>query len=82
MKLSILDAIERYRQIHSAFCQGESNTEAEAKLATLRDECERSGLVFAPKVTDLYEHAEFETNTVNDDESSEFIEDEEESSEY
>lgn len=79
MKLSILDAIDRYKEIHNEFCGGGSEATAQTQLDKLIEDCNSSGLVFAPKVSDLYEHAQFNTiPVVDEDESSE----DEESSEY
>lgn len=82
-KLSILDAIERYKHIHSNFCNGSiDEAEAKASLEKLTQECQNSGLVFAPKVADLFEHAQFDTTLVDDESSDDYEDPEDYSSEY
>lgn len=80
MKLSILDAIGRYKEIHSEYSAGSiDEAEATSRLEKLSKDCTDSGLVFAPKFADLFEHGEFETHPVSNSSGSE---DDDYSSEY
>lgn len=86
MKLSILDAIDRYKEIHSSYSAGNiDEAVATSQLEKLSQDCSNSGLVFAPKFADLFEHGEFETkpassgNSDDEDYSEEY---DDESSEY
>lgn len=84
MKMSILDAITKYKSIHSRFSNGSIDEDEAGKLLSdLAEESKNAGLVFAPTVQGLYDHAQFDTMFIEDEESSsEEYEEEYVSSEY